>query len=192
MEKIYWKEIFLQTKELLMMPAEAWPKISRESNSAKALFRSFVLPQAIAMSVIVLLFSLFRYSVFFAFLNAVANVLALSCGIWVSYLIAREVLNNKIADADNIALKLTVYSTSVFTVFHSLAVAFGNGFFGQLLTIVSLIFIRTLYIGVNQTETLPANQRTNFMVIVCLSVICFTVIFNKILTVIFMIPVFNV
>lgn len=190
MEKIYWREIFQQTKELLITPAEAWPKVSREPNSVKALFRSFVVPQAVAMSVVVFLFSLFRYSIFFAFLYAVANVLALSLGIWVSYLIAREVLNSKLPDADNIALNLTVYSASVFIVFHSLAVAFGSGFFGQLLTIVSLIFIRTLYIGVNQT--LPASQRTNFMVILCLSIICFTVIFNKILTVVFMIPVFNV
>ena len=103
----------------------------------------------------------------------------------------RDSLNNKIPDAENTALHLTVYSASVFIVFHSLSVALINGFFSQLLSLISLIFIRTLYAGISAVTRLEVNQKTNTLIIAALSIICIPVIFKRLLMILFHIPILN-
>ena len=113
-------------------------------------------------------------------------------GIWFAYLLTKEYLSNKLRDADNTALLLTVYPGALFTVFHSLGIAMGNYFMGQIFTLLSFIFIRTLYIGIRRISDLPNNQQTNLLVIVALAVICIPVIISQVLMIAFGISVFNV
>lgn len=191
MKKIDIRYLYDRTKKLLLQPETEWQIIDKEYNNVKDLFQAYVIPLSLIVSLIVLILSFFHYTAIQAICYAIINLLSTTTGIWLCYIIAREYLNNKIRNADNTALNLTVYSASVFVVFHSISVAFVSGFFSQLMSLISLIFIRTLYIGIKKNTDIPADQKTNMLIITILSIICIPVILKKILMIIFHIPVFN-
>ena len=192
MEKVTLRHIYERTRYLLTKPNVEWSLIMDEHHEPKGLLKSYLLPIAVISSLPIFLFGFFHYSMMQTVGYGLINLPASLIGIWVAYLITREFLSNKLPNADNTALSLIVYSGTIFVVFHSLGIALGNGFFGQLCTLVSFIFIRTLYIGIRQIKELPNGQQTNLLVIAALSIICIPVIIAQILTIIFGISAFNI
>lgn len=192
MEKMNFRNIYERTRRMLTKPETEWGIITDEYCCLKDVFRNFLLPVTVISSLSILLFGFFHYTVMQTIGYGIINLLASVIGIWLSYLITREYLSNKLSDADNIALNLTVYSGVIFIVFHSLGVALGNYFLGQLFTLLSFIFIRTLYIGIRQISALQGNQQTNLLVITALSIICIPVIIAQVLMIVFGISAFNI
>jgi len=80
----------------------------------------------------------------------------------------------------------------IFIIFHSIGNALGNIFLGQLFTLLSFTFIRTLYKGLGQIPRLHPGQKTNILVISSLAIICIPVIINQLLMIIFGISAFNI
>lgn len=192
MEKVNLKYIYERTSRLLMKPEKEWNVVADEYYTLKEVFQNYIIPLSVISSLFILLLGFLQYTILQAFGHAIINLLSTTVGIWLSFLITREYLTNKFRDAENIAQNLVVYSSGIFIVFHSVGTAFGNGFFSQLFILFSLIFIRTLYIGINQTAEMQANQKTNILVISALSIICIPVILKHILMIIFGISAFNV
>lgn len=192
MRKINFKYIYERTRRMLMQPEKEWDIIADEYGGLKDIFKNYLIPLAIVSSLSIFLFGFFHYSVGQTIGHGLINLLASVAGIWLAYLITREFLSNKLRDADNTAANLTVYSGAVFVVFHSLGIAFGNGILGQLFTLSSFIFIRTLYTGIRRIDKLPNGQQTNLLVITALSIICIPVIIAQVLTIIFGISAFNI
>lgn len=192
MVKIDFKYIYGRTRRMLTKPEIEWDKVAGESPGLKETFRNYLFPVAVLSSLTIFLFGFFHYSVMQTVGYGAINLISSMAGIWFAYLLTKEYLSNKLRDADNTALLLTVYPGALFTVFHSLGVAMGNYFMGQLFTLLSFIFIRTLYIGIRRISDLPNNQQTNLLVIVALAVICIPVIISQVLMIAFGISVFNV
>ena len=192
MRNINFRYIYERTYRLLTSPEKEWPVIADEYYTLKEVFQNYIIPLSAVASLFVLLFSFFQYTVWQAIGLAIINLLSTITGTWLAFLITKEYLLNKLGDAEGIAQNLIIYSSAVFIVFHSAGIAFGNGFFGQLFTVLSFIFIRTLYIGINQTAGMQANQKTNILIISSLSIICIPVIIKHILMIIFGISAFNV
>lgn len=192
MEKVNLKYIYERTSRLLMKPEKEWNVVADEYYTLKEVFQNYIIPLSVISSLFILLLGFLQYTILQAFGHAIINLLSTTVGIWLSFLITREYLTNKFRDAENIAQNLVVYSSGIFIVFHRVGTAFGNGFFSQLFILFSLIFIRTLYIGINQTAEMQANQKTNILVISALSIICIPVILKHILMIIFGISAFNV
>lgn len=192
MEKVNLKYIYERTSRLLMKPEKEWDVVADEYYTLKEVFQNYIIPLSVISSLFILLLGFLQYTILQAFGHAIINLLSTTVGTWLSFLITREYLTNKFRDAENIAQNLVVYSSGIFIVFHSMGTAFGNGFFSQLFILLSLIFIRTLYIGINQTAEMQANQKTNILVISALSIICIPVILKHILMIIFGISAFNV
>lgn len=192
MEKINFKGIYRRTLALLLAPNTIWPRVLGETRPPKVLYRNYLIPVAVLTAACVFLSSMLHYSVWQAAGLATANLAATICGTWFAYLITREYLCGKLNYKEHFALNLTVYSSAPFILLHSIGTALGNTFPGQLLTLFSFIFIRTLYAGLEQLPRLQPQQKTNILIITSLAVICLPVIISQLLKIIFGISAFTV
>lgn len=192
MKKIDFNFLYERTHRLLMKPDVEWRVIFKECDTIKEVFQNYFIPLSAVASIFVLLLSFFHYTPIQAVGYAFIHFLSITIGTGLAYLLMREYLTSKFSDADTIAQNLTVYSAAVFIVFHSIGDAFGNGFLNQLFILLSFIFVRTLYIGISQTTSVPTNQRTNIFIIGSLAIICIPIILKHLLMIIFRISAFNV
>lgn len=192
MKKINLKYLYKRTCQLLLHPQEVWPSVLQEDFPAKDIYRNYLIPVAALTSVVVLVVNLLRYSFFQASGMAVINLLSASFGTWFAYLITREYLCGKLNYTNNFALNLTIYSAAIFIIFHGIGSALGNLFLGQVFTLLSFIFIRTLYTGLGLLPHIQASQKTNILIITSLTIICLPVIITQILRIVFGISAFNV
>lgn len=192
MEKINFSYIYERTRRMVLNPEAEWKIIGEEYNTPKEIFTHYLFPVSVVSSLSIFLFGFFHYSAWQTVGFGLINLVASMVGIWVAYLLIREFLSNKLRDADNIALNLSVYSGAVFILFHGLGIAFGKYFMGQLFTLVSFIFIRTLYLGIRGMGKLQGGQQTNLLIIGALAIACLPVIITQLLMIIFRISAFNI
>lgn len=192
MVKINLKYIYGRTRRMLMRPEAEWDKVTDKNTGLKETFRNYLVPVIVLSTLTIFLFGFFHYSVMQTIGYGLINLISSGVGIWLAYLLTKEYLSNKLRDAGNTALLLTVYPGAIFIVFHSLGIAMGNYFLGQLFTLLSFIFIRTLFIGIRRISNLANNQQTNLLVIVALAVICIPVIISQVLMIAFGISAFNI
>lgn len=192
MKKLNYKYIYQRTRQFLIKPEILWPEVLEENFSVSIVFRNYLSPIAITTAIFVFLFSLFHYNILFSLGLSIINLLSSLCGIWFAYLITKEYLCTKLSYQEYQALNLTVYSGAIFLLFHGIGSALGNIFWGQLFTLLSFIFIRTLYVGLGQLPSLQNAQKTNILIITSLSIICIPIIISQILTIVFRIPVINI
>ncbi len=190
--KMNFKKIYERTKLMLLKPNSIWPWILKENLTVKDIFRNYLLPVSLAVSLLVLLLSLFKYNILHSVGLAFINLISALCGAWFAYLITREYLCVKLNCANNVALNLTIYSSAVFILFHGIGTALGSIFIGQLFTLLSFIFIRTLYSGIERLPEIPANQKTNILIITSLAIICIPIIISQLLMILFNISAINI
>lgn len=177
---------------MLSKPDIAWVQVEEEDFRLEEIFKSYLIPVTVVTSLFVFLLSLVHYTVWQASGLAVINLLSSNCGVWFSFLITKEYLCGKLNYRSNQALNLTVYSSAIYIIFHSLGAALGNVFLGQLFTLLSFIFIRTLYTGIRMLPEMTSGQKTNVLIITSLSIICIPIIITQILMIVFRISAFNV
>ncbi len=190
--KTNYRNIYLRTKQMLTQPSIAWPEILQEDFSVRDTFRYYLFPIALGISVIVFLLCLLQYSSLQAFGLGMVNLISTLSGAWLTYLIIREYLCSKLNYQNKEALNLTVYSYAVFIIFHSIGAALGTIFIGQIFTLLSFIFLRTLYAGIGQLPHLPTGQKTNILIITSLAIICIPVIITQLLMIVFRISAITV
>ena len=138
MKNINFKYLYRRTEQLLMVPETVWPEALNETNSGKELYRNYLIPITMVISIMVLLINLINYNFWQATGLTIINLIAMLIGNWFAYLITREYLCRKLSFDTNLALNLTVYSGVIFIIFHSIGNALGNIFLGQLFTLLSL------------------------------------------------------
>lgn len=190
--KTNYKHIYIRTRQMLTHPEMAWPDVLKEDFTLRDTFRNYLLPIAITVSVFVFLLYNIHYNPLQAFGLGVINFVSTMCGAWFTYLITREYLCGKLNYPNNKALNLTIYSYAIFIIFHNIGSALGNIFIGQVFTLLSFIFIRTLYAGIGQLHGIQANHKTNILIITSLSIICIPIIITQILMIVFRISAINV
>ncbi len=178
-------------QQLFLHPRQEWQHIFQEPAEDFTLFRLYFIPFSVFISIVVCLLGCIRNSVFYSLGYTVISFISTVGGIYLAYLICREYLSNRIPQAYNIALNLIVYSSVIFIGFHSIAATLPNGFFSQLLDLCSLIFLRALYTGIENTPDLPGNQKTNLFIVSSLSIIFIPTILQKLLMILFHIPIYN-
>lgn len=189
--KIQYQNIYERTRGMILTPSERWNRIRNRHTDAKEAIHSYFVPVILLCSILYFPISLLNTTFLQALGLSIINFASSLLGTFLAYLLIREFLCNKLNCRTSTAFNLTLYSATVFLLFHSLGAAFGNLFIGQLLTLCSFIFIRTLYTGINALLNIPANQKTNTLIIASLSIICFPIIISKLLMIIFRISAIN-
>jgi len=190
--KTDYKNIYTRSRLILLQPDHIWPALLEETTTMKNLFFNYLFPVVVLSSLLVLALSLIRYNLFQAIGLSVINLTSALCGTWFSYLITREYLCSKLNYPVNQALNLTVYSSVIFLFFHSIGSALGDLFLGQLFTLLSFIFIRTLYAGIKRLPDLPNAHKTNILIIVSLAIICIPIIISQVLMIVFRISAITI
>lgn len=110
MKNINFKYLYRRTEQLLMVPETVWPEALNETNSGKELYRNYLIPITMVISIMVLLINLINYNFWQATGLTIINLIAMLIGNWFAYLITREYLCRKLSFDTNLALNLTVYS----------------------------------------------------------------------------------
>lgn len=190
--KTSYKNIFLRTRQMLTQPAVTWPEVLKEDFTARDIFSTYLFPISVSVATIVFLLCLIHYTFLQALGLGIINFISNICGAWFTYLITREYLCGKLNYQNNEALNLSVYSYTIYIIFHSIGGALGNIFIGQIFILLSFIFLRTLYTGIGQLRNLQANHKTNIVVISSLSTIFIPTILTQILMIVFRISAINV
>ncbi|MDL2331325.1 hypothetical protein LJC62_04905, partial [Odoribacter sp. OttesenSCG-928-A06] len=91
-----------------------------------------------------------------------------------------------------ISLSISAYCSVLFVFFNSLSLAVSNNFTAQLLSLVSLIFLRSLYVGIQEIEELQDGKKINLMIIGSSLIICIPIIIRKLCMIILHVPAFNI
>lgn len=190
--KIDYKYIYFRTREMLTNPALIWPEVLKENLTFREVLYSYLLPITISLSAIVFLLGLMLHSPLHALGTGMINFISNLTGVWFTYLITREYLCEKLNYQNHEALNLTVYSYTIYILFHSVGDALGNTFMGQIFILFSFIFLRTLYTGIGLLHDLPANHKNNILVITGLSTAFIPTILTQILMIVFRISAINV
>ncbi len=190
--KIHYKNIHKRTWEIMFFPSKCWNKVRNEHTDPKKVTYEYFIPVIAICSILFFLINLLNNNLSQSLGLAIINLVSSLAGAWLAHLLIREYLCCKLNCPQVSAFNLTLYSATVFLLLHSLGIAFGNWFIGQLLTFCSFIFIRTLYLGINTLLHIPANQKTNILIIASLAIICFPIITTKLLMIIFRISAINV
>lgn len=186
--KINYRHILQRTQQMLLHPASEWTGVLRENVTYNELLRRYLLPIVTAVSVIVCLLRMLQYSPLQAVILGIIHFLASIGGLWITYRIVREYLCGKLNYPEYEAVNLSVYSHIILIIFSGIGHALGNSFIGDIFTLTGFIFLRTLYTGIGQWQDLPANHRTNLLLITALSMIFIPIAITHILTAVFQIP----
>ena len=62
MKNINFKYLYRRTEQLLMVPETVWPEALNETNSGKELYRNYLIPITMVISIMVLLINLINYN----------------------------------------------------------------------------------------------------------------------------------
>jgi|GEM_PF-500863 len=191
MKNINTEQIVSRIKRLLLVPAPEWQIISKENYLGRDLFCNFIIYPSIIASFFTLLIRLFFEDIWLACCWGIINFIACVAGSYICFRLAKEYLSNKIRRANTISLHLSIYSSTIFILFHSLSVGFTGKFIGDLAAILSLLSLRTLYIGANILPELDDRYRKSTTIIIGVLIICITAILTRLLTILFRIPAIN-
>lgn len=191
MSNVHLKYIAIRLKHLLTNPEAEWDTIRTDETGRIELFRNYIVLPALLFSILVFLLRLASNDVTIALGWGIINFIACTAGCYICFRLTQEYLSNKTIDPGKIALKLSVYSSAAFILFHSLAVGFTQNFIGDVMAILSLLSLRILYIGLNTISGLNTRYKKSAVIIIGLLIICTPIIITRLLTIIFRIPAIN-
>lgn len=185
---IFW---FRRIKHLFTRPGQEWKTIYQEEYSAKQLFRLFFMPYVSCLSAVVFLLHLLDTSVGYSLGYALVYFCATGSGVYLTCLFSREILSTKTEKNSHRAFSLTLYSATVFLLFNSFSSGIGNDTLSQLFSLLSLIFLHTLYSGLRAIQELNSDQKNNLLLIIGLAIIFIPFILKRLLLLILHIPLEN-
>ena len=83
MKNINFKYLYRRTEQLLMVPETVWPEALNETNSGKELYRNYLIPITMVISIMVLLINLINYNFWQATGLTIINMISDYTGIFV-------------------------------------------------------------------------------------------------------------
>lgn len=183
---------FIRLRNLLFSTTNEWEIIALENKKTNALFFSFAFP-IIAFSALLSFVGIALYSKSWGIgiSQFFVTFLALNIGLFVSAKIIQLLTPNfQIQVKDEKIFQLIIYSASIFCLFHGMAKLFLTlGFLHQICLVLKLYFIRALWQGSKALLPLHENKRPSFIIMASLLVIVIPIIFERLFSIIFNLPV---
>ena len=186
------KNLYHKSYELIFSPSLAWPKLLDESLTGKQIINHFFIPILIIACCLQLSVLLFTKTFLQALLFSVIYFISGWFGLKVTFLIIREYLTEKVEFPITIANRLTFYSGAIYLFFNSISVALVGGFWEQFFLFCSLIFIKSLYVGIKICDEIPQKTKTGLWFINFITIIVLPYTFRKLLCIIFSVSVYNI
>lgn len=182
------KGIFTRTVGMLVHPDTEWQAVKQDKAKGPELFRAYFIPLAVVGAIATLGLQLLHTPPLYATATGLIALTASVSGAYISYRVSREYLAGKIMEENRVSICLATYSSGVFALFYYLTQGLPDGFFCQLMALLSLFSLRTLYSGIKQIAGLNVQYRKSILVIVGLTIIVSPLIVQRLLMTIFRIP----
>ena len=173
---------------LLIDPVKIWEKLSLKDESIHDLFYKF-------LSIIVFCSSLFAFAgvliqtsnIVRAIVQFIIVFVSLILGLYFAAKLLVITAPNFMSEVQTRRIfQWTIYSASVFVLFHGLAQLFTPySFLNQLCLFLELYFIRLLWVGLRQMLEMSENRRIGYMFLAGMFVLVLPLICERILLVVF-------
>jgi hypothetical protein len=175
---------------LLLAPEREWGIIKDERSGGARLFRDFIVLPVAALSLFVLLARWATGDFSHALRWGVINFVACTAGCYLAFRATRRYLAREVPRVTPVALKLVVYTSTIYLLFRSLSMGFPpRNFLGELLAVCSLYAFYTLYTGLGRLTSMEAARGRSSCFIIGLLVTCLPYIFTRLLAILFSMPV---
>lgn len=173
---------------MLLHPDTEWQVVKSEKAMGSEIFRKYFIPLATIGAIATLALQVLHTPIVYAVAIACITFLSSIVGTYITYRVSKEYLASKIMEENLTSLRLSVYCSGVFTVFHALSQGLPEGFACQLMAVFSLLCLRTLNAGIKQTTSLHVQFHKSTIIIIGLLIIVSPMIIQRLLEMIFRIP----
>lgn len=183
---------FTRWFNLLIEPKKEWEIIAQETSTVKSIFIRFAFP-------VITFCSLLSFAGVFIHtdnINTAISQLAVSfISLNLGFYIAGKMI---MLLAPNFQLKikyetiyqLIIYGGSIFCLFHCMAKLFStHSFLNQICLVFELYFIRVLWLGISSLLSISENKRPGFTIMASLLILVLPIIFERMFSIIFKLPV---
>lgn len=184
------KRIFSRVKTLVINPSKEWNKIKNEDSGTKDLFYDFAFPFIAICSSFVFLGRFIEDGFLTGFKCFLVSFISMTSGMYVGGRILKEMTasNKNVSQID--CFKLIIYSSSVFCLFHGISRFFGtNSILSNILILTQFLAIWTIWTGTNPIIKTNKNNKTGYTLIISLIIFLLPLVLEKLLTIVFSIPV---
>jgi len=191
--KIEIKRIFSRVKTLVVNPSKEWNKIKMEESNTKDLFYDFAFPFLAICSTFVFLGRFMEDGFITGFKYFLVSFISMATGMYAGGRILKEMTssNNEVSEID--CYKIIIYGSSVFCLFHGIAGFFGShSIISNILVLTQFIAVWTIWTGTNPIIKTSKNNKTGYTLIISLLIFLLPLILEKLLTIVFIIPVAEV
>lgn len=184
------KQIFSRVKTLVINPAKEWNKIKSEEPSTKELFYDFAFPFLAVCSAFIFLGRFMEDGLITGFKCFLVSFISMSTGMYAGAKILKEMTASNENTTESDCFKMVIYSSSVFCLFHGFSGLFGShSILSNLLILTQFIAVWTIWYGTKPIIKTTKNNKTGYTLIISLLIILLPLIMEKLLTIIFIIPV---
>ena len=181
--------IIKRIKQLILTPEKTWTTILRERQPYSKLFISYIIyPTMIASACIFIPLLVFK-DISRTIILGIQNCLVCILSSYLCLRLSRAYMYGKITNSRKIATDLSIYSSTVFILFHSLSLGLGQSFIGDVASVCSLLSLRVLYVGLKKIPDLEKQHHTSTFIIMGLLVVVSPFIISRLLSIIFRIPI---
>ncbi|MDR0983047.1 MAG: hypothetical protein LBM07_07415 [Culturomica sp.] len=165
-----------------------WQNIFPETNTEN-IFKSYVIPFSVATTILTFPINLISHTLLYTLLNSLCELTASIGGTYIAFICVKEYLSGNIKHSQDTERKLIYYSSLIFVVFNILGSATELYFLSQVLTLISIASLRTLYFGIKAIKT--SVNKTNLFIISALTIICLPLIIKRLLMIVLHLPAIN-
>ncbi len=187
------KGIFLRVKTFVVNPSKEWSKIKSEESNTKDLFYDFAFPFIAICSTFVFIGRFMEDGFITGFKCFLVTFISMITGMYAGSRILNEMISSNTDVSEIDCYKMMIYGSSVFCLFHGIAGFFGShSIISNFLVITQFIAVWTIWTGTNPIIKTTKNNKTGYTLIISLLIILLPLILEKLLTIVFIIPVAEV
>lgn len=185
--------IFSRLNGLLFNPEKEWKAILQESPDQKHVFLHYIIfPDILFSLFVVLLRWAFSSNIWLSLVYGAINFIACFAGALITWKVSQTYLENRTPRYREYAFRIAIYCSFVFLIFRSISYGFAGKFMSDLVAVLSLFTLYTLYIGIQALLDLNSNLRKNALIIIGLLIIVVPLIITKLLDILLGLPAINV
>lgn len=184
------KGIFSRVKSLVVTPAKEWNKIKSEEQATKELFYGFAFPLLAICSAFIFFGRIMEDGFIIAIKCFLVSFLSMATAMYTGAKILKEMTNSNNNTTETDCFKMIIYSSSVFCLFHGFSGLFGSHtVISNLLILTQFIAVWTIWNGTKPIIKTNKSNKTGFTLIIALLIFLLPMVLEKLLTVVFNIPI---
>jgi len=188
-------KIILSIRDILLNTKDKWLKIESSKILSSRIYLEYALPIYIFSAMLSFIGAYFNsYTWYFCILKMISVFTSLSLGVFMSATLIQYIAPKKLKSKHKTQyFKLVIYSVTILAIFKGIGNLFPPfSFFKQITLLGELYFIRIFWLGIEPMLQLKENKKISFLIISCLIISVSIMMTEKIINMIFNIPILSI